>query len=320
VAVTTGRRPVVVALRALGLGDLCTAVPALRALRGAHPGCSLVLAAPAWQAALAGGAGVDEVVGVGELEPLPRHLRRAEVAVNLHGRGPRSTRLLERLDPDRLLAFRHPDLPATAGSPEWRADEHEVHRWCRMLEGHGVPADPRDLHLPDPGPPPEGTAGAAVVHPGAAAAGRRWPADRFAEVVAALCRDGRQVVLTGSLAEAPLCREVAELAAAEVPGQVRVLAGRTTVVELAALVAAASVVVCNDTGVAHLASAHRTPSVVLFGPTPPSAWGPPGDGPHVALWAGGIGDPHAARTDPGLLRITPADVLGAVTDVAGART
>jgi ADP-heptose:LPS heptosyltransferase len=72
-------------------------------------------------------------------------------------------------------------------------------------------------------------------------------------------------------------------------------------------------VVCGDTGVAHLATAYRVPSVVLFGPTPPQEWGPPPDRPwHTVLWAGGRGDPHAAEPDPGLLAIEVADVLAAL--------
>jgi ADP-heptose:LPS heptosyltransferase len=51
----------------------------------------------------------------------------------------------------------------------------------------------------------------------------------------------------------------------------------------------------------------------LFGPTPPSTWGPPPDRPwHIALWAGRRGDPHGDTTDDGLLEITVAQVLEAV--------
>jgi uncharacterized protein YjbJ (UPF0337 family) len=71
-------------------------------------------------------------------------------------------------------------------------------------------------------------------------------------------------------------------------------------------------VLCCDTGVAHLATAYRTPSVVLFGPTPPGEWGPPPDRPqHRVLWRGGRGDPHADAPDPGLLAIAVEDVLAA---------
>ncbi|MDP8936461.1 MAG: glycosyltransferase family 9 protein, partial [Actinomycetota bacterium] len=92
-----------------------------------------------------------------------------------------------------------------------------------------------------------------------------------------------------------------------------VLAGRTDVLELAAAVAAAARVVCGDTGMAHLATALGTPSVVLFGPTPPHRWGPPPERPrHRVLWTGRTGDPHGARPDPGLLQIPVAAVLDAL--------
>ena len=95
-----------------------------------------------------------------------------------------------------------------------------------------------------------------------------------------------------------------------------VLAGRTGLLALAAQVAAARLVVCGDTGTAHLASAFGTPSVVLFGPTPPSWWGPPPDGPHRALWQGtGVGDPWADRVDPALDAVTVDEVMAAAREV-----
>ncbi|WP_140394624.1 glycosyltransferase family 9 protein, partial [Streptomyces recifensis] len=73
---------------------------------------------------------------------------------------------------------------------------------------------------------------------------------------------------------------------------------------LSALVAHAALVVSGDTGIAHLAFAHGTPSVTLFGPVPPALWGPPALPRHRALWRPGPpGDPHGTVTDPGLLRI-----------------
>jgi ADP-heptose:LPS heptosyltransferase len=72
-------------------------------------------------------------------------------------------------------------------------------------------------------------------------------------------------------------------------------------------------VACGDTGVAHLATALGTASVVLFGPTAPAAWGPPRDRPrHTVLWAGRTGDPHGSQPDPGLLEIETDDVVAAL--------
>jgi ADP-heptose:LPS heptosyltransferase len=308
-------RPTLVVLRALGLGDLLTAIPALRALARAFPEHRRILAAPRGLEPLARLSGaVDEVVDTELLAPLSRDLERPDAAANLHGRGPESHRLLLATRPRRLLAFANADVPETAGLPEWRADEHEVERWCRLLVEAGIPADPHELDLQPPGVDvPESLRGATLVHPGAASPARRWPPERFAAVARAELARGRRVILTGSKAESGLARHVAEVAG--LPDSA-VYAGQTDLLELAGLVAAAGRIVCGDTGVAHLATALRTPSVVLFGPVSPRHWGPPPDRPwHRALWRGRTGDPHAARTDQGLLAIGVEDVLDALTEL-----
>jgi ADP-heptose:LPS heptosyltransferase len=185
-----------------------------------------------------------------------------------------------------------------------------VRRWCRLVsEGLGVEADPDalDLAVPTVEPP---LRGAALVHPGAAFPGRRWPPERFAAVARHLAARGLDVRITGGPAEVELAREVAAGAGL---GEDAVLAGRTSSLELAAVVAAARVVVCGDTGVAHLATAYRRPSVVLFGPVSPALWGPPPRPQHVALWHGdGAGDPWGTTLDPALAKIPVEEVLGAL--------
>jgi ADP-heptose:LPS heptosyltransferase len=257
---------------------------------------------------------VDAVVDTGPLCPLAPELRGADVLVNLHGRGPQSSRVALAAGPARLIAFAHPDVPRTREGPRWRPGEHERARWCRLLRESGIPADPADLRLAAPAaaPPPQ-AAGATLIHPGAAAPARRWPPERFAEVARAERRSGRPVVITGSASERPLAEAIAERAAL---GPEAVLAGRTDLAGLAAAVAAARRVVSGDTGVAHLAVAFGTPSLTLFGPVPPDEWGPPRDGRHRVLWRGRRGDPHGAAIDPGLYAIEAPEVLSELSRVS----
>jgi ADP-heptose:LPS heptosyltransferase len=307
--------PKAVVLRPLGLGDLLTGVPAIRAIRAAVPGHRLVLATTTALEPLARLIdAVDEVLPARELEPLDWAGPPPELAVDLHGKGPASHEIVAALRPGRLLTFASPGYPG----PPWYPEEHEVRRWCRLVsEGLSVAADPDALDLAVPALTPPVT-GAAVVHPGAAYPGRRWPPERFAAVARRLAAAGHDVRITGGPAEVVLARQVATLAG--LPDDA-VLAGRTTSLELAAVVAAASVVVSGDTGVAHLATAYRRPSVVLFGPVSPALWGPPvragKQGPlHVVLWHGevhqGTGDPWGTELDPALARITVAEVTAAL--------
>ncbi|WP_082127171.1 glycosyltransferase family 9 protein [Allosalinactinospora lopnorensis] len=299
----------ILVLRALGLGDLLTAVPALRALRARFPRHRIVLAAPRSLEGLVPLTGaVDALAPASGPQVPPWSGRAPELAVNLHGSGPESIEALLRLRPGRLWAHAHPDFP-DLGGPVWQPEVHEVSRWCRLLEHHGVPAEASDIGLrapPEPSPRP----GAVIVHPGAAHPARRWPEARYARLARWLAERGHDIVVTGTSAERPAAERVARLAG--VPRSA-VLAGETGAAELAALVAGAALVVSGDTGIAHLATAYRIPSAVLFGPVSPATWGPPVDRPfHVSLWAGRTGDPFGSETDPGLLRITTTQVTAAV--------
>lgn len=313
-------------LRALGLGGLLTGVPALRALRRAWPDDWLMLAAPPGLRPLLPMIGaVDELVptaGVAQfLAEVHRydngghdrrrfdHDRRPDLrpayAVNLHDRGPQSIDCLQALGPKTLISYAHPDRPAVDG-PAWRDGLPEMEHWCALLEAYGIAADASDFRLESPqvaSPFP----GAAVIHPGATYRARRWPPGRFAEVARTLQREGHRVVITGKAYERKLCCWIA--ARAGLPPEA-VLAGRTDLADFAAVVAEAELVICGDTGTGRLATALDTPSVLLFGPTPPSRLGRfDGADHHVALWAGHVGDPLGSSPDPGLLQLQVDQVL-----------
>jgi len=296
------------ALRALGLGDALTGIPGLRGLRRAFPEHRLVLAAPqhlgAWLVRL---GVVDAVVPTAGLQPLEWAGDGPEVAVDLHGRGPQSHRLLLATHPQRMLAFACPE--AGHVGPDWAADEHEVLRWCRLVRSVGGDCGPNDLRLSSF---PRKRGDAVVVHPGAASGSRRWPPSRWVRLARALAAEGHPVVVTGAADEFPLCAQLAQA----VPGALNT-AGTLDLDALTALIGEAALVLCGDTGVAHLATACATPSVLLFGPTPPHRWGPLIDQPlHTVLWHGRPGgspwgDPHSDAIDPRLDAVTVEEVLDA---------
>ena len=92
---------------------------------------------------------------------------------------------------------------------------------------------------------------------------KRWPAIHFAELAQSL---DAPVVLLGSAKEAGLCAEIAGEAA---HGKCVNLAGKTTLADAFALIAAARSVVSNDSGLMHVAAAFGTPQVAIFGSSSP---------------------------------------------------
>ena len=295
-----GRKPRALVLRALNLGDLLVAVPALRALRRALPGHT----ASSWRRR----SSLDHLVtltgAVDELLPArePADLQWAgsppDVAVNLHGTGPQSHAALDALDPVTRIGLRAPGWDGPVWDDLAARQPHERERWCAMLAHFDIPADPEDLRLPIPDGVRIGRPGAPVlVHPGARYGSKRWPARRFADVAAALNRPLQPVLITGGADE----RDAGLRRGRARPGSptTRVLAGRTDLVQLCALVAGAALVVSGDTGIAHLAYAFGTPSVTIFGPVDPAQWGPPPDGPHAVLGGRGGAPRRPVRRRPG---------------------
>jgi ADP-heptose:LPS heptosyltransferase len=205
-------------------------------------------------------------------------------------------------EPERALA-----IAAAAGFPLPADDDGRL-----AVRSAPVPADLRD------GPGGEGRP-YVVVHPGADAPARRWPAERHAAAVALLAAAGWRVVVTGSPGERELTARVAGARAGVVD-----LGGRTTLHALAGVLGGAAAVVVGNTAAAHLAAAVGTPVVSLFAPVVPAVRWRPYRVPHLLL-----GDQTAAcagsraRTcpiagHPCLDGVDPARVVAAVARLAPA--
>jgi ADP-heptose:LPS heptosyltransferase len=160
-----------------------------------------------------------------------------------------------------------------------------------------------------------------VLHPGAAAPARRWPAEHHRRAAHLLADAGLPVVVTGGPGERELTAAVADGLRG---GDDRCLdhcldlGGRTDLAQLAGVLAGAGALVAGNTGAAHLAAAVGTPVVSLFAPVVPAVRWRPHRVPQVLL-----GDQDApcrgsrARVcpvpgHPCLTRVTPEQVVSAV--------
>jgi lipopolysaccharide heptosyltransferase II len=302
--------------RALQLGDMLCAVPALRALRAHAPAARITLIGLPWAASFVERFHryVDDLLpfpgfpGYPEQEgAIPDFLdflqaarsRNFDLAIQLHGSGELSNRIMSLLGAARTAGFwgqtpnskeRNLESDPKFGLP-WPDDAPEIHRYTRLMEKLGVPLQGDHLELPLTWTDWEGYEEVATrhrlhegnfvcLHPGARLRSRRWPVERFAAVGNALARDGWQVAVTGSPAEAKLTSQIV----ARLPKEAQDLTGQTTLGSLAALISRSALLVCNDTGVSHVAAAMQTPSVVVASGSDVHRWAPLDTERHRVQW------------------------------------
>lgn len=262
------------------LGDAVMCLPALRALRQAQPDSRLSIYARPSVAPLFGLAGLDlEVYPLPAATPKPRPDLALILPNSFH-----SALLALRLQARRRIGYRRDGRrwllrPGIIPPGPGETPSHESFYYLELLRRAGLiaalPEDSPALRVPLTPTAAEvaawknklGAARVAAIHAGSAfGAAKCWPAPRFAALAHDLAGRGVTVVLIGSAAERELARQV-RLEAGGPPGGVRNLAGETSLVELAGLLAATDVVVANDSGPMHLAGAVGTPVVALFGST-----------------------------------------------------
>ncbi len=299
----------VVVFRALKLGDMLCATPALRALRRGLPAAEIILIGLPWAREFVerhrglldgfrefpGWPGLPERAP--DLDAIPKFFdaMRAEcfdLAIQLHGSGAVSNGVVSRLGARRTAGFYEPGvarhdprffLPypnrglelrrllslvehlgfASRGEAlEFPLDEKDRRAARRLLAARGV--DPNAF---------------ACVHAGASVPERRWPVERFAAAADVLADRGLPVVLTGSAGEAGLAFAIRR----EMRNPAVNLAGETPLGTLGAVLERAALLLCNDTGVSHIAAALKTPSVVISTGENPARWAPPDGRRHRVL-------------------------------------
>lgn len=296
--------------RALQVGDMLCAVPALRALRAAAPVAEITLIGLPWAAEFArrfrqyiddfvpfpGAPGMPEQPASSDrLDAFYRttQTRGFDLALQLHGDGRLTNAIVRGLGARRVAGSYPADKPVDEpGFVAHPAHEPEVRRLLRVVEALRVPTRGEALEFPIRGDEWKELARLraayglrpgeyACIHPGARLATRRWPPERFAAVADALATRGMRVVLTGTHDEQRLTQAVAR---ATHTGATN-LCGQTSLGVLGALYAGARLLVCNDTGVSHLAAALCVPSVVIYSGSDPARWAPLDHERHRSLHA-----------------------------------
>jgi ADP-heptose:LPS heptosyltransferase len=140
----------------------------------------------------------------------------------------------------------------------------------------------------------ESKGGLVVVHAGSTSRYKLWETEKVADLIMRLGGDqDLSFVLVGSRGERQLAEQV--LARARLAGRILSLTGGLTVAQTAAVISRAKLFVGGDSGLAHVAVALRTPTVVWFGPSDSRKWGR-------------IGPRHAIVTRP--LACAPCFIFG----------
>lgn len=326
------------------MGDILHALPAVTALRNAHPHWHIGwVVEPQWKPLLA----AEGAVARGPAMPLvdrvhlaaarqwarapltPRSLReirnarlelrqeKYDICVDLQG-AVRSAAIARWARAKRLIGEDVPRERAARYFFSERVKTRGVHVIEQAIEVMNAVADdniPVALPVLPSDAASENKAQLlntpfALLNPGAGWGAKRWPAERYGEVAVRLRDAGYSVVVNAGPSEEPLAEEVVAKS-----GSVAI-ALRCSIADLIAVTRRAALVIGGDTGPLHLASALGRPVVGIFGPTDPARNGPFGGSFRVLRHPESKRD-HTRHAAPeaGLLTIAPADVLSAAMEL-----
>ncbi|KAF3885349.1 MULTISPECIES: glycosyltransferase family 9 protein [Nostocales] len=283
-----------------GLGDLLCAVPAMRAIRFAFPQAKITLIGLVWAQNFVkrfshylddflefpGYPGIPEVVP--PVHKIPQFFANVQqqdfdLALQMHGSGIVSNSFTVLLGARMNAGFYQPGqyCPDPNYFLPYPTDQPEVWRHLCLMEYLGIPLQGDNLEFPlqqeDFSALQQIEATQALkkgdyvcIHPGASVPERRWSKELFAAIGDAIAARGFQVVLTGTPPETSLTQSIAGMMQTKPID----LAGHTSLGAMAALLSQAALLVCNDTGVSHLAAALQVKSVVIFSNSDPNRWAP----------------------------------------------
>ena len=289
----TVERVLVVRLRSIG--DTVLSTPSLFALKRFLPHASVDILLEDWVApVLDGFPHVDNVITLERKSTsararVARQLRanRYDVVYNLHGGTTatlltRATGARHRVGYENYQYARLHNHLSPASSVLWGRDKtHSVEQQLALLGWTGVPVSDRPPTELAVTPEASATISArlqasgltdgqfAVIHPAAAFATKQWAANNFGRVADALSAQGLGIVIITTPNEKSIIEEMNRNTASPA-----VAFTDLSLPEITALLARARLFVGNDSGIAHIAAAVATPSVVIFGSSNRAHWRP----------------------------------------------
>ena len=314
-----GEEPIerIAVFRALMLGDLLCAVPALRALRAGFPAATITWIGLGATRAMAGRLDhlIDDYLVLPGYPGLPEvpvdaaalpaffagaRSRRFDLALQMHGSGSVVNPLVAALGARHTAGFFDARAPVPRRDAPlyrpWPEGGHEILRMLALTDHLGIARQGTELEFPLRRADHDALACVwpasarperyVCLHAGAQLASRRWPLDRFALLAEAVAASGRTVVLTGAAGELGLAAELVRRLRCPVVN----LVGQTTLGSLGVLIQGAEALVCNDTSVSHIAAALGCASVVVSCGADVARWAPLDEARHRVLW-----EPMACR-------------------------
>jgi len=295
----------ILVIRTDRMGDVVLTTPAIAALRKAYPKARItIMVNPATKDIVEGNPFLDEVIVYDQFGKdkgffgfwrfvfaLRRH--KFDLAINYHLKN-RTNAMLFHAGIKPRIGFKNKKLNfflTQYPDPRTNGMQHEAQYCLELLKYIGIEANDLTLYV---GGNPESEAWAEqlfrqenisgskdkiiVIHPGASCISKRWPPQRFAEVIDELDRKYTvKIILIGSGDNQLIAREV--LVATKVP--VVDLTGQTTVSQLISLLKRSSLLISNDSGPVHLSVCVHTPVISIFGRNQPglseTRWRPLGE-------------------------------------------
>jgi lipopolysaccharide heptosyltransferase II len=296
------KRVLVVKLRSIG--DTVLSTPSLIALRRSLPDTQIDILLEDWVAPLLDGfVAVDNVISVGkgtaERLKIALDLRRRkyDVAFNLHG-GTTATfftvasRAKHRVGyADYQYSFLYNHLLSSA-SDYWRTEfTHSAEQQLALLGFVGIPVEDRPksrLTVSETAAERVRTACVsgwydsgtfALLHPSSAFFTKQWPSENFARTAEFLAEKSIHTIAITSKNENQVLDDLKRESNAPIT-----TFDDLTLPEITALASKAKLFVGNDSGIAHIAAAVGTPSVVIFGSSNRNHWRPWTDAPNEIVF------------------------------------